>query len=87
MTFTASGDQYPYGCRVLSITWRGTTTAADVARLRDLTNRNATLWEGQADGTNTYQGVSFGWPGMDVKRGLSVDLLPAGQITVVLAQG
>lgn len=86
-TFTAAQDKYPFACRVLSIVWRGTTTAADVVRLRDLTPQNKILWEGQADGTNTYQGISYPAPYLDVKGGIEVDLLPAGQITVALARG
>ena len=86
LVFTAAQDKYPFSCRVLAIVWRGTTTAADVARLRDLAT-NKILWEGQADGTNTYQGLTYPRPHLDVKGGIEVDALPAGQITITLARG
>ena len=79
-----NGGAHPYNCRIMSIVWTGTTTAGDtcvVARI----GSGATIWKGQTDTTNTYQGISLPRAGLHCPDGFSVTC-SAGTVLVYLRE-
>lgn len=66
-----TGQSYTENCRLMSIVWVGTTTAGDTCVVQKLVT-NDTAWKGQADTTNTYQGIALPPAGLHCPNGFSV---------------
>ena len=77
---TAVGDVYTDTARIQKIIWVGTTTAADVAQLRDPIN-DAILWSAQTHVTNTYLSESFN-RGLHAPNGFKLYSISAGVVYV-----
>jgi hypothetical protein len=75
------GDSYTPSCRISSIVWEGSTTAADRVEFEDPVT-GALLHAMRTPDTDTYLGVAFAGKGLGCPNGFRVRTCPATAQTI-----
>jgi hypothetical protein len=76
--FTSTGQQIPGKQILASIVWTGATTAADTCQIKEI--GGDIIWEGRANSTNTYIGITLTDQGLSSLKGFEVQQISSGTV-------
>lgn len=82
--FTAAGGQVPGKVILGSLVWTGGTVAGDTCLIKEV--GGDTVWEGRANGTNTYIGITFTEQGISSTKGYEVQQISSGAVYLYIKE-
>ena len=80
--FKSSGEKVDGPINLLSIIWTGSTSAGDTCTIKEIDGEE--VWEGRADGSNTYLGINFPDRGIRSGVGFEVQAISSGKVFLYL---
>jgi hypothetical protein len=85
VSLTVAGDAYTTNARIMAIVWQGATSSGDTVELQQR-GSGGTIWKGRTDSSQTYQGISFGRPGLACPSGFTLAQISNGEVLVYLLE-
>ena len=84
IVMTVAGDVFEGGCRIGAFVWEGQTSSGDTITVT--AGSGDLLWACRAEGSQTYEIISFGLPGLHLPTGFRLSFVSNGRLLAYLVE-